>query len=420
LVVGLRVLTLAAFLGPWAGASRAEETFHPDQDGFIRNWLILSPLQYAAVTPGDPEDDRDRARGGVGEAIARRQLPDECRLRPKAGEKVRVADREFTWKVHHSGTGRINFDDFVGGKPGAVVAYAVAVVDAPREMSGLLLKVGSDDGCKVYLNGRAVVRHPDHRAAQPDQNSAEVPLAKGENLIVFKVVNQHSDWAGYLRFTEKDGKPVTDLTIKGAGPDGADAKPDGEGFLRDWLILAPVPWEAGEFAIGGTVSNPPAGAVTAGNAEEAVAKEFLTGEAAVRPREGDKVRHGDRELAWRRADLKDWGFDLIALNDGKQADCCVAYAVCYVVSETERKGLNLRVGSDDQCSVRINGACVLKYIGESRGVEKDQNDAEVTLAKGVNAIVFKIVNGNGGFGGCLRFTDADGRPVNDLVVKLAP
>jgi hypothetical protein len=38
-------------------------------------------------------------------------------------------------------------------------------------------------------------------------------LPKGINVVVFKVVNEKVDWSGCLRFTDKDGKPVTDFKV---------------------------------------------------------------------------------------------------------------------------------------------------------------------------------------------------------------
>ena len=36
---------------------------------------------------------------------------------------------------------------------------------------------------------------------------------KGVNVLVFKVVNEKADWSGCLRFTDKDGKPITNFKV---------------------------------------------------------------------------------------------------------------------------------------------------------------------------------------------------------------
>ena len=45
---------------------------------------------------------------------------------------------------------------------------------------------------------------------------------------------------------------------------------------------------------------------------------------------------------------------------------------------------------------------------------------KMTLNKGVNVIVFKVINENNNWQGCLRFTDKDSKPVTNVAVKLAP
>jgi hypothetical protein len=57
----------------------------------------------------------------------------------------------------------------------------------------------------------------------------------------------------------------------------------------------------------------------------------------------------------------------------------------------------------------------------ARAVDKDQDTANnITLNKGTNVIVFKVVNEKIDWAGCLRFTDKSDNPVKNLTVKLTP
>ena len=117
--------------------------------------------------------------------------------------------------------------------------------------------------------------------------------------------------------------------------------PDEEGFLRDWLVLAPLPLAEGQ---GGT-----AGLNNAG----------LPDEAALTPKPGQEVRHGDRRLTWRALPGPGQlpGFQRVPRPDTED---CVAYAVCYLWLEREAKHLQLKMGSDDQAKVYLNGKELLK------------------------------------------------------------
>ena len=87
-----------------------------------------------------------------------------------------------------------------------------AAVDHPVQMAAqdaLDLRVGSDDHAKVYLNGDRIHRVVASRNFRPDQDTVTgVALRKGVNVFVFKVVNERGEWAGSLRLTDKDGRPV--------------------------------------------------------------------------------------------------------------------------------------------------------------------------------------------------------------------
>ena len=85
---------------------------------------------------------------------------------------------------------------------------------APAEQKGVRMKTGSDDQCKVYLNGKEVFQFTEERAADKDQDTTEVTLRRGVNVLVVKVVNVKVDWSFCVRFTDKDDKPLTQLKSK--------------------------------------------------------------------------------------------------------------------------------------------------------------------------------------------------------------
>jgi hypothetical protein len=180
-----------------------------------------------------------------------------------------------------------------------------------------------------------------------------------------------------------------------------ESKPDDEGFIRAWLILAPIP-----------LTTPNAGATE-------IDHEFLAGEKELKPKEGDKAKAGDKELAWKAVKASDYQFDLNEIV-GQPTEQSVAYAVVYIDPGDEHKDLTLAIGSDDQAKVYLNGKQIIK-TADPRALAKDQDKAaDLTLNKGTNVLVFKIVNEGGGWQGCARFTDKEGKPVKDLKLKLAP
>lgn len=175
---------------------RAEDTPKPDEEGFIRDWLVLAPIPF-----GD-------AQSGT-EALGKEQVRNEAKLQPKEGDKVKVGDKELTWKKHKCDSHLLDLNALLGQQTEDSVAYAVCYLIADDKLSNLTMKTGSDDQAKVYINGKEVFKNEEARAADKDQDSTpDITLTKGVNTIVFKIVNEKVDWSGCIRFTDKDGNPV--------------------------------------------------------------------------------------------------------------------------------------------------------------------------------------------------------------------
>ena len=90
----------------------------------------------------------------------------------------------------------------------------------------------------------------------------------------------------------------------------------------------------------------------------------------------------------------------------------MAYAVCTVTNPTERTA-QVRLGSDCDTAVRVNGKEIWRYVG-TRGVHMDDNVAWVTLPAGQSEILVKVFNKSGAWGFSLRLADQTGRPLSGV------
>ena len=170
-------------------------------EGFVRKWLVLAPIALGA-TESAPD------------ALDKQQIKDEAKLNPKAGDKVKVGDKELVWKALTSKEDMLDFNAFLGAETDDSVGYAVTIIVAPEEMKGVKMKTGSDDQMKVYLNGKEVIKVTDARPADTDQDTTEVTLQKGENVLVAKVINEKVEWKFCVRFCDKADKPIKSLKAK--------------------------------------------------------------------------------------------------------------------------------------------------------------------------------------------------------------
>jgi hypothetical protein len=175
-----------------------------DNEGFIRYWLILAPIPSEKEMAGGPE-------------VAAERIPGEARLRPRAEEKVSVKGKEYTWKRYKASEFFIDFRKFVEGqRADDVLAYAVAYVVCEQELKDVKVLAGSNDQCRVYINGQSILQHEKSRTLERDQSIANgITLKKGENTIILKVANERNLWQGCLRFMDKNGTPIRNLQVTG-------------------------------------------------------------------------------------------------------------------------------------------------------------------------------------------------------------
>jgi hypothetical protein len=176
-----------------------------------------------------------------------------------------------------------------------------------------------------------------------------------------------------------------------------------QGVIQDWLVLGPVPLQEGQ------------------EGAKALAEEQVAGEANLKPQAGQVVQVPGSKLAWKEHHLDhDFVLDFERIFRGETTDYSVAYAVCYLFTEKKLDGLKMLVGSDDQPKIYLNGN-VIHELDVSRGPTPDEDTIDnVTLEAGRNVLVFKVVNLEGPWAGCIRFVDRTGLPAKGIRVSLTP
>jgi len=176
---------------------------------------------------------------------------------------------------------------------------------------------------------------------------------------------------------------------------------DARDSIKQWLILAPIALGAGQ------------------SGTEGLDIEQIETENKLRPKPGDTISIGDKEFKWKTVDLKDNVLDFDA-SLGQVTPRSVAYAVCYIQSEVEQRGLQMLVGSQDEAKVYLNGKEVYKAALPHGKVEVQERVQGITLNAGLNTLVFKVVNETQFWKGSIEFKDAQGNQVKGIKVTLDP
>jgi hypothetical protein len=110
-------------------------------------------------------------------------------------------DLNVKWIRHNDRTtGHIDFAKIFGNKKD-VVSYAYTRINMP-EARPVKFGIGSNDGVRVWINGKLVLERVVSRKAIPNNDQIVVPMLKGENTVLVKVDQLGNKWGFF--FTKRD------------------------------------------------------------------------------------------------------------------------------------------------------------------------------------------------------------------------
>lgn len=124
--------------------------------------------------------------------------------------------------------GVVDLLDHGVGYPDDACAYALAVLEVPRDVPDAVCRVGYDDLCAVWINGALCEKWEDGRSWIRDDRGTTVPLRAGRNELLLKVVNRRGPWRFSARVAHADRRPIeglrfvppTDRPARAAPPEG--------------------------------------------------------------------------------------------------------------------------------------------------------------------------------------------------------
>lgn len=188
------------------------EVMHPDDDGFIRRWLLLEPIDKPNRSNTVFTDSYIR------EAFTTEYFPGQFTVLPEDGDHVTVGKQKLTWHALESNLFNVKLFRFASKlhkQVYGVLFWAVTVIDSPEDIPNVRLSVGSNSASMWWLNGEeAVMLSGDRRMVKDDCLSKRLTLKKGKNILRGAVINGPGMSDFCVRFLDEQGVPVRNLTIK--------------------------------------------------------------------------------------------------------------------------------------------------------------------------------------------------------------
>ena len=205
--VGAGAAQNAVTRGPAPSLTRpVSPTKTPGADGFLQRWLILEPIS----TNGQLTE------GAVRTALKTLSVALQPRL-PRHGDTVSIGDAPRTWQAVDTIRYNVNLYHFAYAlnKPTSnVLFWVTTIVNAPREMSGVRLAIGSNAASVWWVNGREVIGiFNDRQSVVDDGVSKRLTLQKGPNVIRAAILNGGGATDFCARFLDEAGTPVKGLTV---------------------------------------------------------------------------------------------------------------------------------------------------------------------------------------------------------------
>jgi pimeloyl-ACP methyl ester carboxylesterase len=158
-----------------------------DRSAFLTDWLILGSIPISGMT----DIDKDFLAGQKGEA----------NVRPTEGATVTIAGSALQW-VPVKTKDMVDLSNlFQGGRSEDAIAYAYTTIS--RKQAGkIYLSMGTDDGVKVWLNGKMVHRLAVLRALTFDEDGLVADVNAGENRLLLKIQQGKGGWGFVVRMLE--------------------------------------------------------------------------------------------------------------------------------------------------------------------------------------------------------------------------
>ena len=209
----------------------------PDDEGFIRRWMLLEPIDkpnsgntvftdtylrehfnreyfkgQQTILPKDGQKvtavfKQEQAPAGFGRGMQQQV----------EGPQVKTVKQTLTWHALDSENMNVKLFRFAekwGTKVYGVLFWAVTVIDCPEEIKDVRLAVGSNSASMWWINGEeTLLLSGDRRMVKDDAVSQRLTLKKGRNILRGAIINGPGMSDFCVRFIDEKGNPVTNYSI---------------------------------------------------------------------------------------------------------------------------------------------------------------------------------------------------------------
>lgn len=189
------------------GAALNAADFKPDDDGYLRNWLLLEPFEVGEKASEHEEDSQK-------DFLTKEAFAGHFKAKPKAGDKVSITMADVTAVEVKWSEGQADDAVYALEAQDNSLYLATVYVTSEQELTEAVLSIGSDDSSCWRVNGTEVLTVYGGRGVEADQDeSSPFTLTKGTNVISAVIINGEGEVGLSARILDKSGNPVKNVTV---------------------------------------------------------------------------------------------------------------------------------------------------------------------------------------------------------------
>lgn len=184
----------------------------PDNDGFIRRWTLLEPIDKPN------RDNTVFTDSYLREHLTMEYFKGQFTLQPKDGQKVKAGKQKLQWHKLDSKLYNVKLFRFATGLDKqyyGIIFFAYTVIESDEDIPGVRLSVGSNSASMWWLNGEeTLILSGDRRMVADDCMSQRITLKKGMNILRGAVINGPGMSDFCVRFIDEKGSPVKNIRVR--------------------------------------------------------------------------------------------------------------------------------------------------------------------------------------------------------------
>jgi putative membrane-bound dehydrogenase-like protein len=172
------------------------------EDELVDLVTYLLTLQAASLTPDSFHVIGPFNDANMDAALDAEFGPEKVAFNSSAKFSAKIG--ELTWKtLRPDGKGYFDLASLHGNTANNSASYVHAEIESPIEQDAELL-LGTDDGARLWINGKETFTSRETRAAAPEQNKIPLKLKKGINTVLMKVANGNNPHGFYFTLISRE------------------------------------------------------------------------------------------------------------------------------------------------------------------------------------------------------------------------